>query len=128
MRSLVRPILPRSARSQQSAKVYRIAIVHPSHPISELNEQSRFRYYREFFGGLRQLGYVEGHNLVIERFSGEGRVEIYPKLARDVSASNPDLVFAIIVSVVAALKKATSTIPVVAMTSDPVGHGIAASI
>ena len=121
-------MLPRSARSHQSAKVYRIAIVHPSHPISELNEQSRFRYYREFFGGLRQLGYVEGHNLVIERFSGEGRVEIYPKLARDVSASNPDLVFAISVSVVAALKEATSTIPVVAMTSDPVGHGIAASI
>jgi len=102
--------------------------MHPSHPISELNELSRFRYYREFFGGLRQLGYVEGHNLAIERFSGEGRVEIYPKLARDVSTSNPDLVFAISVSVVAALKEATSTIPVVAMTSDPVGHGIAASI
>ena len=69
-------ILPRSARSQQSAKVYRIAIIHPSHPISELNEQSRFRYYREFFGGLRQLGYIEGHNLVIERFTGEGRARL----------------------------------------------------
>jgi putative tryptophan/tyrosine transport system substrate-binding protein len=122
------PILPRAARSQQSAKVFRIAIMHPSHPISELNEQSRFRYYREFFGGLRQLGYVEGHNLVIERFTGEGRAEIYPKLARDVSASNPDLVFAISVSLVVALKQTTSTIPIVAMTSDPVSYGIAASI
>ena len=121
-------ILPRAARSQQSTKVYRIAIMHPSHPIAELNEHSRFRYYREFFGELRQLGYVEGHNLVIERFSAEGRVDNYPKLASDVAARNPDLVFAISVSVVAALKEATSTIPIVAMTSDPVGHGIAASI
>jgi putative ABC transport system substrate-binding protein len=63
-------ILPRAARSQQSTKVYRIAILHPSHPVGELTELSRFRYYREFFGELRQLGYVEGHNLVIERFSG----------------------------------------------------------
>ena len=121
-------ILPRAARSQQSTKVYRIAILHPSHPITELNELSRFRYYREFFGELRQLGYVEGHNLVIERFSGEGRVDNYPKIAREVAARNPDLVFAISVSVVAAFKETTSTIPIVAMTSDPVGHGIAASI
>ena len=51
-----------------------------------------------------------------------------PKLARDVSASNPDLVFAISVSLVAALKQTTSTIPIVAMTSDPVIFGLAASI
>jgi putative ABC transport system substrate-binding protein len=121
-------ILPRAARSQHSTKVYRIAIVHPSHPIGELSELSRFRYYREFFGELRQLGYVEGHNLVIERFSGEGRVESYPKIAREVAARNPDLVFAISVSVVAAFKETTVTIPIVAMTSDPVGHGIATSI
>ena len=121
-------VLPRAASSQQATKVYRIAIMHPSHPITELTELSRFRYYREFFAELRQRGYVEGHNLVIDRFSGEGRVDSYPKIARDVSARNPDLVFAIGVSVVAAFKETTSTIPVVAMTSDPVGHGIAASI
>ena len=97
-------ILPRAARSQQSTKVYRIALLHPSHPVSELAEHSRFRYWREFFQELRQLGYVEGHNLVIERFSAEGRVEIYPKLARDASVGNPDLVFAISDQLVAALK------------------------
>jgi len=120
--------LPPAAHSQQSTKVYRIAIMHPSHPITELNELSRFRYYREFFGELRQLGYVEGNNLLIERFSGEGRVDTYLKLARDVAARNPDVVFAISVSLVLAMKQATSTVPIVAMTSDPVGHGIAASI
>jgi putative ABC transport system substrate-binding protein len=121
-------ILPLAARAQQSAKMHRIAIMHPSHPTTELNELSRFRYYREFFGELRQLGYVEGHNLVIERFSAEGRVDSYPKLARDVAARSPDLIFAISVSLVAAVKETTSAIPIVAMTSDPVGHGIAASI
>jgi putative tryptophan/tyrosine transport system substrate-binding protein len=121
-------ILPLTVRAQQAAKMYRMAIMHPSHPITELNELSRFRYYREFFGELRQLGYVEGHNLVIERFSAEGRVDSYPKLARDVAARNPDLIFAISVSLVTALKGTTSVIPIVAMTSDPVGHGIAASI
>lgn len=59
--------------------------MHPSHPTAELSELSRFRYYREFFGELRQLGYVEGNNLVIERFSGEGRTENYPKIAREVA-------------------------------------------
>jgi putative tryptophan/tyrosine transport system substrate-binding protein len=117
-------ILPRAARSQHSTKMHRIAILHPSHPVTEFTELSHFRYWREFFRELRQLGYVEGQNLVIERFSGNGRVDNYPKLARDVAARNPDLVFAITVSLIAPLKETTSTIPIVAMTSDPVRHGI----
>lgn len=120
-------MLPAAAHGQ-SSKVRRMAILHPSHPVTELNELSRFRYYREFFGELRRLGYVEGRNLFIERFSGEGRVDGYPKLASDAAARNPDVVFAISVSLVLAMKHATSIVPIVAMTSDPVGHGIAASI
>jgi putative ABC transport system substrate-binding protein len=121
-------MLPLVARAQQSTKVYRIALLHPSHPVSELTEHSRFRYWREFFQELRQLGYVEGHNLVVERFSGEGRVENYPKLARDVAARNPNVVFAITIWTVGPLKEATSTIPIVAMTSDPVQLGLVASM
>lgn len=120
-------LLPAAAHGQ-SGKVQRMVIMHPSHPVAELNERSRFRYYREFFGELRRLGYVEGSNLLIERFSGESRVDGYSKLARDVAARNPDVVFAISVSLVLAMKQVTSTVPIVAMTSDPVGHGIAASI
>jgi putative tryptophan/tyrosine transport system substrate-binding protein len=90
-------ILPRS-RSQQPVKMYRIAIMHPSHPVTELNELSRLRYYREFFGELRQLGYVEGRSLVIERFSAEGRVDNYSKLVRNVAVRNPDLVFVAVMS------------------------------
>ncbi|MFK4385839.1 ABC transporter substrate-binding protein [Bradyrhizobium sp. USDA 223] len=123
----VASMLPAVAHGQPS-KVHRMAILHPSHPVTELNELSRFRYYREFFRELRRLGYVEGSNLFIERFSGEGRVDGYPKLAGDAAALNPDVVFAISVSLVLAMKHATPTVPIVAMTSDPVGHGIAASI
>jgi hypothetical protein len=65
-------------------KVYRLAILHPSHPVSELSENSRIKYYREFFHELRQLGYIEGDNLLIERFSGEGRIDHYPELAREI--------------------------------------------
>ena len=121
-------IAPRAAWSQQSAKMYRIAMMHPSHPVAELTERSSFGYYREFFQTLRQLGLVEGQNLVIERFSAEGRVDNYPNLARDAAASNPDLVFVSGVSLVHALKQVTSIIPIVVLTSDPVRQGIAASI
>src|SRR5437763_763256 len=87
-------MLPLIARAQQSTKVYRIALLHPSHPVSELTETSWIPYWRAFFQELRQLGYVEGHNLTVERFSGEGRIENYPKLARDVADRNPNVVFA----------------------------------
>lgn len=71
-------ILPAfSVRAQQSAKVYRIAFLHPSHPVAEMTENSSLRYYRAFFEELRRLGYVEGRNVFIERYSGEGRVENY---------------------------------------------------
>ena len=80
-------MLPLSARAQQSTKTYRIAILHPLWPVAELSDRSRNRYWRELFQEIRRLGYVEGQNLVIERYSGEGRAELYPKLARDVANS-----------------------------------------
>jgi putative tryptophan/tyrosine transport system substrate-binding protein len=121
-------MLPFSARAQQSTKVYRIAILHPLWPVAELTESSSNRFWRELFLEIRRLGYVEGHNLVIERYSGEGHAEIYPKLARDVVASNPNLVVAFTDRVVVPLKEATSTIPIVAMTRDPVDLGLVPSI
>jgi putative ABC transport system substrate-binding protein len=120
--------LPLSARAQQSTKAYRIAILHPLWPVAELTDRSSNRYWRELFQEIRRLGYVEGQNLVIERYSGEGHAEIYPKLARDIVASNPNLVVAFTNRVVVPLKEATSTIPIVAMTGDPVDLGLMPSI
>ena len=80
-------MLPLVAPAQQSTKVYRIATVHPLWPVAELTESSSNRFWRELFLEIRRLGYVEGKNLIIEHYSGGGRVDLYPKLARDVAAT-----------------------------------------
>ena len=51
---------PLAARAQQAAKTHRIAIVHPSVSISEMNETGDHPYYPALFKELRRLGYVEG--------------------------------------------------------------------
>jgi putative ABC transport system substrate-binding protein len=61
---------PLAASAQQSAKVYRIAIVSPAVPAKEINETGSLPTYQALFGNLRRLGYVEGHNLIVERYSG----------------------------------------------------------
>jgi len=118
----------RAAWAVEPQKMYRLAILHPSHPVSDLTENSRLKYWREFFRELRQLGYIEGSNLVVERFSGEGRVDHYPELAREAAARNPNVVFAITPWMVRPLKEATSTVPIVAVTGDPVQAGLVTSM
>ena len=86
-------------------KMYRLAILHPSRPVSELTENSPVNYWREFFRELRQLGYIEGNNLVVDRFSGEGRSEHYPELVREAAARNPNVIFAIAGYMVALSKR-----------------------
>ncbi len=120
--------LPLAAWAQQLKKVYRIAILHPSHSVADLTETSSLNYYRAFFDELRRLGYVEGQNIVIERYSGGGHIEGYAELARSVVARNPDLVFAVTPSMARPVKEATSAIPIVAVTSDPVEAGLVPSL
>jgi putative ABC transport system substrate-binding protein len=114
----------RAAWAVEPQKMFRLAIVHPSRPVSELTENSRVNYWREFFHELRQLGYIEGNNLVVDRFSGEGRVDHYPELAHEAAARNPNVIFAITPSMV----DPVSTIPVVTITSDPVQAGLVTSM
>jgi putative ABC transport system substrate-binding protein len=82
----------RHARAQQPAKVHRIAIVTVALPIAEITETSSLLFYRAFFQELRRFGYIEGRNLIVERYS----VERPPvELARDVLRSKLDVIFAI---------------------------------
>jgi putative ABC transport system substrate-binding protein len=119
---------PLGARAQQHAKVYRIAIVHPSNPISELTETASNVGYPAVFRELRRLGYVEGRNLVVERYSGEGKVDRFPVLARDIVQTKPDLIFATSNGLIKSFKAATETIPILGWMADPVGDGIVASL
>jgi putative ABC transport system substrate-binding protein len=119
---------PLAARAQQSTKVYRIAFVHPSAPASELSEAGGIPFYRVFFEELRRLGYVEGRNLAVARYSGGGRTEHYAELAREAVRAKPDVILTISSRMVLSFKTASSTIPIVGSTTDPVAVGIAASL
>ncbi len=118
---------PLAARAQRPAKVHRIAVIHAAVPVTDIIETSSIRFYRAFFQELRRLGYVEGRNLIVERYSGLGRTEHYAELAREVVRSKPDLIFASGTDTVRHLKAATATIPIVGVMGNPVGWGLAAS-
>jgi putative tryptophan/tyrosine transport system substrate-binding protein len=123
---------PLTARAQQPTKMKRVAIVHPSIKTGDLSSSlsitSEHLGYRAFFEELSQLGYVEGRNILVERYSGEGQAERFAALARDIVRTNPDVILAITSALALEFKSATVTIPLVTITSDPIRAGLAASI
>jgi putative ABC transport system substrate-binding protein len=119
---------PLAARAQQPAGQRRIAIFHPAIPTTLLTETGGGSAWRAFFGELRRLGYVEGENLIIERYSAEGHHERYANLAREIVARNPDVIVTGTNPVVIAFNAATSTIPVVAFMLDPLKAGLVTSL
>jgi putative ABC transport system substrate-binding protein len=89
----------------------------------------RARNHEAFLAGLRDYGYVEGENLVVERRYADGQPERYPALAADLVALPVDVIFASSGSASAlAAQQATNTIPIVTPTTDLVSAGIAASL
>src|SRR5215203_4437772 len=108
-------VLPRPARPQQRATQHRIAIFHPAIPTTLLTETGGGSAWRAFFSELRRLGYVEGENLIIER---------YANLAREIVTSSPDLIVTGTNPVVIAFSAATSTLPIVAFMLDPLKAGL----
>ena len=84
--------------------------------------------FEGLFSELRRLGYVEGDNLVIERYSGEGRAARYPELARDVVRRNPDVIITFANNLALDFKAATTTIPIVGVLARPVEADIVPSI
>src|ERR1700751_4822900 len=111
-------VWPVGARGQQGT-VQRIALFHPAIPTALLTEEGGGSAWRAFFGELRRLGYVEGQNLIIERYSAEGHHERYADLIREIVGRNPDVIVTGTNPVVIALAAATSTIPGVAFMLDP---------
>ena len=114
---------PLVAAAQPTAKVYRIGflvtatLTETGHLLKALSE------------GLRELGYVEGRNVVFERRFAEGRQERLPALAAELVQLKVDVVVTGSNPVIAAVKQATATIPVVmAVSRDPVGAKFIASL
>jgi putative ABC transport system substrate-binding protein len=96
------------AQAQQTGKVYRIAFAHQTVPVADQNQASKGSLViPAIFEDLIRLGYVEGRNLLIERYSGEGGAAHNPDLARQIVSRNPDLIIAITNNIVLDLKAAT---------------------
>jgi len=108
------------ADAREHGKPNRVAFVAPLHPadVSETGDSG------PLFKELRRLGYVVGQNLIVDWYTGEGRVERYGELARDVVRLKPDVVFAITTAIAQNLKAATATIPLVGIVVDPIGFGL----
>jgi putative tryptophan/tyrosine transport system substrate-binding protein len=116
---------PLALQAQQPLK--RVAMVHPSEKVGNMTIAGR-RTFQAFFEEIGALGYVEGRNLLLERYSGEGRADHYAELARDVVDTRPDLIIAMTLTMASAFKAATTTIPIVAATTDPVASGLVNSL
>jgi putative ABC transport system substrate-binding protein len=115
-----------AVRGQEPAKQRRIAIVVPAGPVDSIKDTALD--WQPFFEELRRLGDVEGQNLTIERYSGEGRPERYGDLAREVVNRNPDVIIASTNAVAQAVRTATGTIPIVWVGGDPIQAGFATSL
>src|SRR5450631_1374567 len=115
---------PLAARGQQPKKQHRIAFVHSGIPADRLTESAGPFWVRRFYETLRGLGDAEGDNLVVERYSAEGRSDRFATLAAAVLSRNPDVIVSNLNDLVKAFVAATATIPIVGITGDPIAGGL----
>jgi len=114
-------------QAREQAKRHRIAIVISSGAVSSISDKGT-RAWQAFFEELRRLGDVEGQNLTVDRYSGEGRPEGYADLAREVVSRNPVVIVAANDATAQAARAETDTIPIVWIGGDPIQAGLAASL
>ena len=111
------------ARAQQPKKVPRIGYLTAA-SLSAIAERTE-----AFRQGLRELGYVEGKNIVIEWRFSEGKADRLPALAAELVRLKVDIIVSAGPAVTRPAKEATATIPIVmAFDNDPVGNGFVASL
>jgi len=114
---------PLAAEGQQAGKVYRVGFLGNSSAALEANLVGPFRE------GLRELGYVEGRNIVIEYRWAEGKYERFPALIAELAALNVDVIVTAGTPAALAVKRTTPSIPLVmAAVGDPIGVGLVASL
>jgi putative ABC transport system substrate-binding protein len=118
----------RTALAQQLTKQHRIAIVRPTGPVTLISDTG-IRSFRAFFEELRRLGDVERQNLIVERYSGQGRSEAFADLAREVVNRKPDVIVITGDEIAKAARAADDTIPILVWTGgDPVRAGLVKSL
>ena len=118
-------VLCRSLRAQQPSKIARIGYLATG-PLDSREQRSGLEAFRQ---GLRELGYVEGQNIVIEVQHADGNLALFPSRASELVRLNLDLIVATNTPAAKAAQQATSTIPIVVpVMGDPIGDGLVANL
>jgi putative tryptophan/tyrosine transport system substrate-binding protein len=112
---------PLTAMAQPAGKVARIGVLRPG--------SSPDRFVEAFRQGLRELGYTEGRDILIEYRWGDGSPERLPALAAQLVSLNVDVIVVAGNEVIRSVTDVTSSIPIVMpVSTDPVGRGLVASL
>jgi putative ABC transport system substrate-binding protein len=116
---------PIASFAQQQGKVWRVGFLSPRPRPASLDSD----VFGAFLQGMRELGYVERKNLMIEWRFADGKIERLPELAAELVRLKVDVIVTAGLQAPSAAQKATTTIPIVMGTSsDPVGSGFVASL
>jgi len=117
---------PLGAEAQRAGRVYRLGMLFPTTPPFPGDQRTTAILIPP---ALRELGYVEGQNLVIERRYAEGKLERLPGLTRELVQLRVDVIVAVSAAAIRAARDATATIPIVMYGNlDPVAAGFVASL
>jgi len=112
-------VLPLRTRAQQSNTVWRIGFIAHKHE----------GFYEPLFRHLRELGYEEGRNLIVERRYAQGNADRFQEFADEMVRLNVNVIIVVTTPAAQAAKRATTTIPIVhPAVIDPVGTGLVASL
>jgi len=114
---------PLAAHAQQTGKVHRVGILFAGSGEGSVPDQA-------FRSGLRERGYIEGQNIIVEFRTAGGKYDDLPRLATELVALNPDVIFAPAEAALRACLQVSHTIPIViaAVEFDPVEVGLITSI
>jgi putative ABC transport system substrate-binding protein len=115
------------ALAQQPSRMKRVAMLHPAIKPDDLRIGAD-PIYTITLEEMRGRGYVEGVNLIVDRYSAEGRPERFSEISQQAIATKPDVIYAVGNPLVLALHAETKTVPIVAWTGDPVAIGIVKSL
>jgi putative tryptophan/tyrosine transport system substrate-binding protein len=121
---------PLATQAQQASKVHRVGVMFTTSPVSEMAGPEPIQpRLRAFVHGLRERGYIEGQNLVLERRSAEGKFERFGEIVAELVGRKVDVIVTVGNEAAVAAKRVTSTAPIVVVhLIDPVEVGIVASL
>jgi len=115
--------VPKGSSAQQApAKIPRVGWIWAGRSAGDPTEAAGFRQ------GLKELGYIEGQNIVVDYRFGEDRHDRVADLAAELVQLRPDVLVVLGDFTIRAVASVTTTIPVVLMSGDPVGEGYVASL